>query len=272
MHSRYKLIFGDALESIKDIESNSVDLIITSPPYANRRRNSYDSIPEDKYLEWFVPIGKEIKRIMSPSGSFFLNLKTHAKNGERSLYVMKLIIALRENVGFRFVDEFAWTKNAFPGSYRGRFKNGWEPVYHFTKSKPSEITFNPTACGTPTKPESIARAYRKQSGKPKNGSGMTGMNTTNVRNLKVSRPSNVIHVTNMSNQFTLKQHYPATFPLGLCDFFIKSFSNKGDIILDPFAGSGTSIVSAIQNGRVGWGIDNKKEYIDLAEARIKQEC
>ena len=261
---------GDALDLMKGMNDNLVDLVITSPPYADRRKKCYESISEDEYVEWFLPYAKEIKRILKPSGSFFLNLKTHTNNGERSLYVMELIIAIKKELGFLFVDEFCWTKNPFPGSYKGRLKNAFEPVYHFTKNKPSLITFNPLACGTPIKAESIARSYRKQCGKPKNGSGMTGMNTTNIRTLKLARPSNVIHVNNVSNQFSKKQDHPATYPEGLTDFFIKTFSNENDYVMDPFMGSGTTGISAIKNNRKFIGIDKKAEYVKLAKVRISE--
>lgn len=200
-----------------------------------------------------------------------MNIKPHTVDGERSLYVFKLVMALKEVAGFLFVDEFCWTKNPFPGMLKGRFKNAFEPVYHFTKSKPEKITFNPVACGTKIKAESIARTYRKQCGAPANGSAMTGMNTTNIRNLKLARPSNVVHANNVSNQFMGKQHHPATFPVELADFFIKSFSNAGDLILDPFAGSGTVGVSCKKLNRNCILIDKESKYCALVERRLSNE-
>lgn len=265
-----KIILGDCLEKLKEVSDNSVDVIFTSPPYADRRKNTYGGLPEDKYVEWFLPISQELMRVLKPTGSFFLNIKPHTNKGERSLYVFDLILSLKREIGFKFVDEFCWTKNAFPGKLNGRFKNGFEPIYHFTKSDPKDITFNPLACGTPIKESSIARTYRKQCGAPKNGSGMTGMNTTNIRHLTTSRPSNVININNVSNQFTDKQHHPATFPEALADFFIKSFSNEGDVILDPFAGSGTTGISAKELNRGYILIEKEEEYFNLINSRIKK--
>lgn len=263
------ILFGDSTEVLKTIDSNSIDLIITSPPYADRRRHTYGGINVNEYVEWFKPIAIELKRVLKSTGSFFLNIKPHTHKGERSLYVFDLVLMLKRELGFWFVDELCWTKNAFPGALKGKFKNGFEPVYHFTIDNPNQITFNPLACGTPMKEESIARTYRKQCGPPKNGSGMTGMNTINIRNLKLARPSNVIHINNVSNQFTLKSKHSATFPVGLADFFIKSYSNELDVVLDPFAGSGTVGISCIQNNRKYILIDNDKSSIDLMNERIK---
>lgn len=265
-----RIIHGDCLTVMKNtIPDNSIDMIFTSPPYAERRKNVYGGVNEDLYVEWFKPIALELKRVMKPTASFFLNIKPHTKKGERSLYVFDLILSLKRELGFKFIDEFSWTKNPFPGQLKGRFKNGFEPIYHFTKEVPEKITFNPLACGTPIKEESIKRAYRKQCGDPKNGSKMTGMNTTNIRHLTMSRPSNVINANNVSNQFTDKQWHSATFPEKLSDFFIKSFTNENDIVLDPFAGSGTVGLSARANNRNYILIDQDIHSIDLMNKRLK---
>ena len=263
------VIHDDCVNVLRNlILMDSIDLIITSPPYADRRQDTYGGVREDDYVKWFAPIAHYLHAVLKPTGSFFLNIKPHTRKGERSLYVFELVHYLVTCCGFHFVDEFCWTKNPFPGSYHGRFKNAFEPVYHFTKGPLNKITFNPLACGTPTKEESIARGFRKQCGKPKNGSGMTGMNTMNIRNLKMSRPSNVINVNNVSNQFSDKQLHPATFPEGLVEFFVKSFSNEGDVVLDPFAGSGTVGVVCKKLNRNFVLIEKEEEYCKLSEKRI----
>lgn len=263
------IILGDCLEVMKDIPDKFVDMVITSPPYAERRKKCYESISAEEYVKWFLPIAKEIKRVLSPTGSFFLNIKPHTDKGERSLYVFDLVLALKRIVNFIFVDEFCWTKNAFPGKLNGRFKNAFEPVYHFSKSPIKNIVFNPLACGTPITEESRARAYRKQCGAPKNGSGMTGMNTTNLKHLKLARPSNVLNINNVSNQFTDKQKHPATYPVGLVEFFILSFSNEENIVLDPFAGSGTTGVACINTNRNYILIEKEQKYFDIASKRLE---
>lgn len=260
-----QIILGDCLEKMPKIPDNSVNLVFTSPPYADRRKSTYGGATVAEYVDWFLPIGREIKRLLSPTGSFFLNIKPHTDKGERSLYVFDLVCRLETELGFLFVDEYCWTKNPFPGGFKGRFKNGFEPVYHFTKNKPSKIIFNPVACGTPMKPESIARTYRKQCGAPANGSGMTGMNTTNIRHLKLARPSNVVNVNNVSNQFSDKKLHPATFPEGLVEFFVKSFTNEGDTVLDPFAGIGTVGIVCKKLNRVFILIEKEQKYYDITK-------
>jgi len=262
------IIHGDCRDVMKDMPDECIDLIFTSPPYAQRRASTYGGVDEDKYVGWFVKIAEQIRRILKPTGSFFLNIKPHTEVGERSLYVFDLVLALRREVGLLFVDEFCWVKNAYPGDLKGRFKNGFEPIYHFTIRSPEEIKFNPTACGTTIKESSIARSYRKQCGKPKSGSNMAGMNTTNIQYLEIARPSNVVEINNVSNQFSDKQLHPATFPEKLVEFFVKSFSDEGDVVLDPFIGSGTTALACMKTRRNYIGIEKEPKYVDIARAII----
>lgn len=263
-----EILLGDCLNLMKLLPDNIIDMVFTSPPYANRRKSVYGGIHENDYIEWFKPIAYEIKRVLKKNGSFFLNIKPHTIKGERSLYVYDLVCSLKRDINFFFVEEYCWTKNAFPGNLKGRFKNAFEPIYHFTKNTPNEITFNPLACGTPMKKDSIKRTYRKQCGSPENGSKMTGMNTTNIRNLEFARPSNVININNISNQFTDKKLHPATFPEKLVEFFVKSFTNENDLVLDPFGGSGTTGIVCKKNNRQFIIMEKEEKYIELIKQRI----
>ena len=94
MEIRADIYLGDSAEQLKRIPDNSVDLIITSPPYADQRKNSYGGISVNKYVEWFLPISKELFRVLKPSGTFILNIKEKVQNGERSTYVLELEIVL----------------------------------------------------------------------------------------------------------------------------------------------------------------------------------
>lgn len=258
----------DCLEGLKKIKDDSVDVIFTSPPYADRRKNSYEGHHHTVYNDWFVEIASEIKRVLKPTGSFFLNIKPHCEKGERLLYTYELVIRLRNEVGFKFVDEFSWSKNGVPGRFVGRFKNGFEPVYHFKKG--DKITFNPYEVAEPMKEESLARASRKASGESSNGSGLAGMRKNEtMANKKLALPSNHLHIPQKSNQFTLQSKHPAVFPIELPEFFIKAFSNKGDIVLDPFMGSGTTAIACINTGRNFIGFELDEGYYNIANERIE---
>ena len=150
---------GDALDTLRTLGDESVNLVVTSPPYADRRKSTYGGVTSDEYVDWFFPFAEQVKRVLTDDGSFFLNIKPHCVDGERDLYVMKLVIALRERLGFRFVDEFCWTRLGVPGKFKGRFKNAFEPVYHFSKTK--DFKHFPYDVATKASEVSLARYKRK---------------------------------------------------------------------------------------------------------------
>jgi len=104
-----KIIEGDSKIVLKELEDNSIDLIVTSPPYADRRKQTYGGIKPEKYVDWFLPISKELLRVLKPTGTFILNIKEKAENGERHTYVIELILALRTQ-GWFWTEEFMWHK------------------------------------------------------------------------------------------------------------------------------------------------------------------
>jgi DNA modification methylase len=250
---------------MKQIDDNSIDLIVTSPPYADRRKNCYDGKNEKEYVEWFLPIAYEMKRILKPTGSFFLNIKPHCDKGERVLYVMELVLALKKDVGFRFTDEFCWTKLGVPGKFVGRFKNGFEPVYHFTKEK--GYIFNPYKVATLAQQVSLDRYKRKACGESTNGSGFAGMRKEITS--KLALPSNVLYFPQKSNQHTIQSKHPAVYPVELVEFFIKAFSNDNDVVLDPFIGSGTTAIACKNLNRNYIGFENDDTYHELCINRIE---
>src|SRR3989344_8557017 len=89
-------IVGDCKKVLEQIPDNTFDLIVTSPPYADSRKKTYGGIHPDDYVEWFLPISKELLRVLKPSGSFVLNIKERVTHGERNTYVLELILALRK--------------------------------------------------------------------------------------------------------------------------------------------------------------------------------
>ncbi len=117
------VILGDCFDVLKKMEENSVDLIVTSPPYADQRKNTYGGIHPDGYVDWFLPITGELFRVLKPTGTFILNIKEKNSDGERHTYVMDLIIKMR-NQGWLWTEEFMWhKKNCFPGKWPNRFRD-----------------------------------------------------------------------------------------------------------------------------------------------------
>jgi DNA modification methylase len=121
-----RIIEGDALKELAGLPAASVDLIVTSPPYADSRKDTYGGVDADDYVDWFSPIAEELLRVLKPSGTFVLNIKERVVNGERHTYVLELIQALRAQ-GWLWTEEFVWhKKNSYPGKWPNRFRDGWE--------------------------------------------------------------------------------------------------------------------------------------------------
>lgn len=139
MEVRTDLFLGDSKEQLKKLPANSVYLIVTSPPYADQRKNTYGGIHPDKYVEWFLPISKELLRVLTPTGTFILNIKEKVLDGERSTYVMELILEMKKQ-GWLWTEEFIWhKKNCYPGKWSNRFRDAWERLLQFNKERKFHI-------------------------------------------------------------------------------------------------------------------------------------
>jgi DNA modification methylase len=129
-----KLLCGDCLETLDDYPDNFFDLIITSPPYADSRSHTYGGVSPAKYVDWFLPRSEQFLRVLKPTGTFILNIKERVVGGERSTYVLELILALRKQ-GWLWTEEFIWhKKNCHPGKWPNRFRDAWERCLQFNKS------------------------------------------------------------------------------------------------------------------------------------------
>jgi DNA modification methylase len=260
---------GDCREILQTFPDESVDLIVTSPPYADRRKHTYGGIPPDEYVEWFLPISLELKRVLKPEGSFILNIKERVIDGERGTYVMELVLAMRKQ-GWLWIEEYCWhKKNCYPGKWPNRFRDAWEHCYHFTKQK--QFKMYQEAVMVPmgdwaerrlkylTKTDLVRDESRSKSGFGKRVANWIGRNLV--------YPTNVLH---LATEVTNKKH-SAVFPLELPMWFIKLFTQEGDIVLDPFIGSGTTARAAVKLNRKYIGIELQVGYIELANRYLRTE-
>lgn len=261
-----KIVLGDCEEVLKKLPENSVDLIFTSPPYADQRKNTYGGIHPDDYVEWFLPKAQEFKRVLKPTGSFVLNIKERVVAGERHTYVLELILALR-NQGWLWTEEYIWhKKNSFPGKWPNRFRDSWERLLHFTKEKKFKIyqdnVMVPIGDWAKDRLVNLSETdlIRDES---KVNSGF-GKNISNWVGRKKVYPTNVLY---MATEYSNRNH-SAVFPLDLPEWFIKLFTEPGDLVLDPFVGSGTTCYAAMELGRNYLGIDVLEEYVDLSRERL----
>lgn len=204
------LLHGDCREKLQQLPDNSVDLIFTSPPYADQRKNTYGGIHPDEYVEWFDPIGRELLRVLKPDGTFVLNIKEKVTEGERSTYVIELILALRKQ-GWLWTEEFIWhKKNSFPGKWSNRFRDSWERLLQFNKDR--KFNMYQDAVRVPVGDWARSRLRNlsdtdKKRDNAKNGSGF-GKNVSNWMGRDTVYPTNVLHLaTECSNK-----NHSAAFP------------------------------------------------------------
>jgi site-specific DNA-methyltransferase (adenine-specific)/site-specific DNA-methyltransferase (cytosine-N4-specific) len=260
---------GDSKDILKEYPDNFIDLIVTSPPYADRRKNTYGGISPDKYVEWFLPISKELWRVLKPDGTFILNIKEKAENGERSTYVLELILALRKQ-GWLWTEEFVWhKKNSYPGKWPNRFRDAWERLLQFNKTR--DFNMYQDAVKIPIGDWANGRLKNlsetdKIRDNAKNGSGF-GKNISNWIGKETVYPDNVLHLSTECNN----KNHSAAFPDALPEWFIKLFTKENDVILDPFAGSGTTLRVAKRMIRNSIGIEIVPEYVELVKSQIIQE-
>lgn len=260
-NEKVKVQKGDCLDVLMEYEDNCIDLIITSPPYADQRKKTYGGVCADQYVDWFLPRSNEFKRVLNPEGSFVLNIKERAINGERHTYVLELILEMKRQ-GWLWTEEYIWhKKNCYPGKWPNRFRDSWERLLHFTKQKKFKMFQDnvkvPIGTWSKQRLKNLSKTdmIRDES---KVGSGF-GKNISNWVSKDTVYPTNVLKLPTECNN---KQH-SATFPESLPTWFIKLFTEEGDIVLDPFAGSGTTLTAAKKLNRHSIGIDINDEYIDL---------
>jgi DNA modification methylase len=249
-----KIHQGDCLELMRKMPDECVDLIVTSPPYADARKHTYGGVAPDQYVEWFCERGAEMLRILKPTGSFVLNIKEKAVEGERHTYVLELILALKRETGFRWVEEYIWhKKTAAPGKWKYRFRDAWERIIHFSKTK--ELKMRQDAVKIPIGDWTEARL--------KNMSQNDRTRQESATRSKVGRriaawegkdsvyPTNVLHRSPICHN----TGHSAAFPEWLPEFFINLFTDEKDVVLDPFCGSGTTFRVASQLNRIPIGIE-----------------
>ena len=261
------IYLGDSKEQLKLLPDNSVDLIVTSPPYADQRKSTYGGIHPDKYVEWFLPISEQLLRVLKPTGTFILNIKEKVVEGERSTYVMELIIAMRKQ-GWLWTEEFIWhKKNSYPGKWPNRFRDSWERLLQFNKAKHfnmyQEEVMVPMGDWAKTRLKKLSDTDKIRDNS-KVGSGF-GKNISNWVDRDKAYPTNVLHLATECNN----KNHSAAFPQELPEWFIKLFTKEKDTVLDPFMGSGTTLSVANRMKRNSIGIEIVPEYYEMVRKELK---
>lgn len=260
------IFLGDSREILSKFPDGHFNLIMTSPPYADARKNHYDSIHPDNFVDFFLTFHEEFWRVLAGDGSFILNIKDKVIDGQRHRYVWKTIMELTEK-GWLCIDDYIWHKpNAMPGFWPNRLRDEWEYCFHLTKNKKFKMFQDSVK-----KPigDWAEKRLSKLTGKStirhnsENNSGF-GRDLNKWVDKDFVLPGNVVSVPLIGKNMG----HPAVFPYGLPEFFIKVFTTEDDNVLDPFAGSGSTGIAALQNNRNAVLIDNKEDYVQVIRERL----
>ena len=274
---------GDSLKLIKFIDDNSINLIITSPPFALTRKKEYGNETADKYIEWFLPFAYEFKRVLADNGSFVLDLGGAYLPGNpvRSIYQYELLVRLCKEVGFFLAQEFYHYNPArlpTPAEWvtirRIRVKDSVNTVWWLSK------TPNPKADNRKVlKPYSQSMKQLLKNGyKAKIRPSGHDISDKFQKDNQGAIPPNLLEIANTeSNSAYLRRcktaeirPHPARFPQGFAEFFIKFLTDEGDIVLDPFAGSNTTgfVAETLQRQWISFEIN--ENYVMGSRYRFSQ--
>ena len=267
-YPRVEIYLGDCKDELKCLPDNSVDLIVTSPPYADQRKSTYGGISVDKYVEWFLPISAELLRVLKPTGTFILNIKEKVVAGERSTYVLELILEMKKQ-GWLWTEEFIWhKKNCYPGKWPNRFRDAWERLLQFNKNKQFNMYQEAVMVSIGDWAKSRLRNLSETDLRRDNSKVLSGFgkNISNWIGRDMAYPTNVLHLATECNN---KKH-SATFPESLPGWFINLFTKAGDYVLDPFMGSGTTNIISAKLNRNSIGVELLPEYYNLVKESFKE--
>ena len=254
------IIQADIEQALKDIPNNVFDLIITSPPYFNRRDDCYNvKETEQDYIDWLYNVSSLLMTKLKPTGSLIVNVKDGVKNKRRMLYSFEYVLKMRQ-----FYNEtFIWHKtNPFPTGNKKRLKDGFEYCYHFVRS--DNYKFFPNNILVPANEKWLKDNLKRKNKGEHNVTNNSGLNMSKRTTNEMVRPSNVVSMPCSS----LNLAHPAVFPLDLPKHFIKLMTEEGDLVFDPFMGSGTTALAARDLNRNYCGVEQQESYIPIINSRL----
>lgn len=250
----------DCREFMARIEPELIDLVLTSPPYADMR--DYVKIPAEEYVDWFIPIAQLIKRVLKPNGVFVLNIRNNVVAGKRHTYVYELVHRINKEAGLDLIDDIIWDKGKMLPNTKGkRPMDCWEFAFVFGKG--TDVTWNPDLLRTPYDERSLQRFEAPIKKRWGSSRGEKGDKIVQPHPLGCF-PKNILK---MGSETSFRGH-PAPFPITFAEWFVKGYSNPGDVVYDPFGGGGTTAIAAQKHGRKWILTEIHEEYIKLAEKAL----
>lgn len=262
------VIHGDSRLELSSF-SGLADLIVTSPPYADARKKHYDSVHPDKFAEWFLTFHEAFYDTLKPTGSLVINIKDKVVKGVKHRYVWRTIDALCQH-GWYAIEDYIWHKtNPMPGRWPNRLRDGWEYCFHLSKSKRpyfnSEAVRRPIGDWVASRLNKLGQNDLKRHNSA-NASGF-GRDISSWVGKQTVSPSNVLSLALVGKN----KGHPAVYPIDLPLFFIKLLCPEDGLVIDPFAGSGTTGIAALSLGRRCVLIENSAEYCKKSLQRLRNE-
>lgn len=271
-----KIINKDCIEGMKELPDNSINLVITSPPYSDvlsygEKVLTFNSID---YVNWFVDVCTQIKRILTPDGSFILNIGNKTDNRQKSLYVMDTVTAIVRRAKLPLHDEYFWFKNAMPTGSEKRLHNEVEFLFHFIKTV-GEFKCYSDRIREPYTDTSLKmiKNIKFSNNKIVQEDGTTlkpEKKRRNPPNPLGKIPNNIFTFPTASTDKHkgITVNHPAPYHRKLPEWFIKWLTDVDDVVLDPFIGSGTTAEASIILGRKYLGFEINDTYLKLAQYKI----
>lgn len=285
---------GDCFELIKDLPDNSVDLVITSPPYAdivNYGKNISIKKPNE-YCDWLLPIFNEIHRVLKPSGSFILNINDNCSNGLRNPFIYELIYRSQKETNLKFYDTYIWhKKNGIPNGSTKRFRNNTEFIFHFVKNQKELKFYMDRVLKEPADSYKERQKYPWSVSVHGNTNGGVRDNKKRVLIRKTNkqvdstgsscdeiverlvpekvRPDNVFRFPTAGKERDNTIRHPAPYHKELPTYFINLLTDEGDTILDIFSGIGTTGLGCNNRNYIGFELNEK--YAEFSKKRLMGE-
>ncbi|MBI5099662.1 MAG: site-specific DNA-methyltransferase [Nitrospirae bacterium] len=282
-----KAYVGDSIELLKGLAPESVDLIITSPPFALQRQKEYGNESQDDYVDWLLSFAEPIKRVLKPTGSFVLDLGGAYESGRpvRSLYNFRVLLRLCDEHGFRLAEEFFWHNPAklpspieWVNKRKIRVKDSVNTVWWLSKTDfPKADVRNILAPYSERMKKLLKDSERFY--RPKKRPSGHDISSKFSSNNGGAIPPNLLQIPNTESNsqylryctsINIKAH-PARFPEKLPAFFIQFLTEPGDVVLDIFAGSNTSGAAAENSGRYWIAFEKDKNYLLASSFRFLDE-
>jgi site-specific DNA-methyltransferase (cytosine-N4-specific) len=281
-----KAYVGDSFELLDALISNSINLVITSPPFALQRQKEYGNKSQEDYVDWLTSFAQKIKRIIKADGSFVLDLGGAYEKGKptRSLYNYKILIKFCEEIGFHLAEEFFWfnpSKLPSPIEWvnkrKIRAKDAVNTIWWFSKSEYPKADVRRVVVPYSDRMKVLLKnseKYYTPKERPSGHNISNGFGKPNGNGGAI--PPNLLQIPNSeSNSKYLRyckivgaKGHPARFPKQLPEFFIKFLTDPKDIVLDFFAGSNTTGEAAEDLGRRWIAFEQKKEYLAASAFRF----